>query len=93
MFEYLSEIMKISVGHLQKGSHLVLLCRMEEGHITWKETNKLDRVRSVYAHRSNCQSQVPSGKKVGTKDTSMPFRYFQRNVCKHKGDHDLSAHL
>ena len=65
---------------------------MEEGYITWKVTHKIDRVRRAYAHRSTSQSQVPCGnKKVGTKDTPMPCRYFQRNPCSHKGEHDTNG--
>ena len=47
MLEYLSDIMEDShdFGWASvKGSHAVLLCKMEEGRITWEETNKIDRV-------------------------------------------------
>ena len=51
MLEYLAEIMEDSHDFgfsAAKGSHAVLLCRMEEGHITWNETHKIDRVRRAY---------------------------------------------
>ena len=55
MLEYLSELMEDSHDFgwsSVKGSHTVLLCRMEEGRVTWKNTHKIDRVRRAYAHRS-----------------------------------------
>ena len=44
-----------------KGSHAVLLCRMEQDEIkSWLETDKIGRVRRAYAQKhsssqSNCQ--------------------------------------
>ena len=43
MLEYLSELMEDSHDFgwsSAKGSHAVLLCRMEEGRVTWKDTQK-----------------------------------------------------
>ena len=65
MLEYLAEIMKDSHGFgwaAAKSSHAVLLCKMEEGRITWDETN---RVRRAYAHRSTSISQGFHNKKIG----------------------------
>ena len=67
MLEYLAEIMEDSHDFgwaLAKGSHAVLLCKMEEGRITWDETNKIDRVRRAYAHRSTSQPQGAHNKKL-----------------------------
>ena len=95
MLEYLSQLMEDfhDFGWSSaKGSHAVLLCRMEEGRVTWKETHNIDRVRRAYAHRSTSQSQVPSGsKKVGQKDAPTPCKYYQRNSCSHKGDHETGG--
>ena len=92
MLEYLAEIMEDSLDFgfsAAKGSHAVLLCRMEEGRITWNETHKIDRVRRAYAHRSTSQSQNSNVKKKSSiKDASMPCRYFKKNACSHKNDHD-----
>ena len=54
MLEYLAEIMEDSHDFgwaAVKGSHAVLLCKMEEGRVTWDETHKIDRVR-----RAKCRS-------------------------------------
>ena len=97
MLEYLAEIMEDSHDFgwaAAKGSHAVLLCKMEEGRITWDETQKIDRVRRAYAHRSASLPQVThSNKKSGTKDQSMPCRYYQKNSCSHKGNHDTGGRL
>ena len=97
MLEYLSEIMEDSHDFgwsAAKGSHAVLLCKMEEGRITWDETHKIDRVRRAYAHRSTSSSQASHvNKKLGNKDQSMPCRYYQKNSCSHKGDHETGGRL
>ena len=97
MLEYLSEIMEDSHNFgwsAAKGSYVVLLCKMEEGRITWDETHKIDRVRRAYAHRSTSSSQAShANKKLGNKDQSMPCRYFQKNSCSHKGDHENGGRL
>ena len=47
MFDYLSQLME-DVNDFSwqsaKGSHVVLLCRME-GKVEWSETSKIDRIR------------------------------------------------
>ena len=95
MLDYLAEIMEDSHDFgfsAAKGSHTVLLCRMEEGRITWNETHKIDRVRRGNAHRSTTQSQNSNVKKKSSiKDASMPCRYFQKNACCHKNDHDTNG--
>ena len=97
MLEYLSEIMEDSHDFgwaAAKGSHAVLLCKMEEGRITWDETHKINRVRRAYAHRSTSSHQnTQSNKKSANKDHSMPCRYFQKNSCSHKGDHESGGRL
>ena len=95
MLEYLAEIMEDSHDFgfsAAKASHAVLLCRMEEGRIAWQETHKIDMVRRAYAHRSTSHGQNPNPKKkVTTKDSGMPCRYFQKNSCSHKNDHDTNG--
>ena len=96
MLEYLSDIMEDSHDFgwaSAKGSHAILLCKMEEGRITWEETNKIDRVRRAYAHRSTSQPQGAHSKKVASKDNSAPCRYYQKNSCSHKGDHETGGRL
>ena len=97
MLEYLAEIMEDSHDFSwssTKGAHAVLLCKMEEGRVTWEETHKIDRVRRAYAHRSTSSSHSSqSRKKLRSKDQSMPCRYYLKNTCSHKGDHETGGRL
>ena len=97
MLEYLAEIMEDSHDFgwsSAKGAHAVLLCKMEEGRVTWEETHKIDRVRRAYAHRSTSSSHSSqNSKKMGNKDQSMPCRYYQKNSCSHKGDQETGGRL
>ena len=34
-----------------KGAHALILCRMEEGKVNWLMSDKLDRLRRVYAQK------------------------------------------
>ena len=48
MLEYMSDLMDDAQDfgwNPAKASHAVLLCRMEEGKISWQETLKIDRIR------------------------------------------------
>ena len=50
MLDYLTDLMEDSHDfgwQNAKGSHTVLLCKMEDNKITWDETNKIDRVRRI----------------------------------------------
>ena len=43
-----------------KASHAVLLCRMEEGKVTWQDMAKIDRIRRSHAQRSSNSHSGPS---------------------------------
>ena len=54
MLDYLGEIMDDSHDFLwktAKGAHAILLCMMEEGRVTWQDTDKIDRIRWAYAQK------------------------------------------
>ena len=97
MLEYLAEIMEDSHDFgwaAAKGTHAVILCKMEEGRVTLDETHEIDRVRRAYAHRSTSFSpSAQNNKKSGSKDQSMLCRYYQKKSCSHKGDHETGARL
>ena len=45
MLEYLAELMEDSHDFgwsAAKGAHAVLLCKMEEGRVSWDQTHKID---------------------------------------------------
>ena len=48
MLDYLTDLMEDSHDfgwQAAKGSHAVLLCRMEDGKVAWDKTSKIDRIR------------------------------------------------
>ena len=58
MLDYLTEIMDDSHDFgwkTAKGAHAVLLSRMEEGRVTWQDTDKIDRIRRA------CPKSLPRG--------------------------------
>ena len=92
MLDYLSDLMEDSHDfgwQAAKGSHAVLLCKMEEAKITWDDTHKIDRVRRVHAQRAPHQSH----RKVENKDRSLPCRFYQKGSCSHRGDHETGGTL
>ena len=38
-------------GATAKGAHTVLLCRMQEGRVSWSDTHKIDRIRRGHAQK------------------------------------------
>ena len=87
MLEYLCDLMEDSQDFgwaSAKGAHAVLLVRMDEGRVSWLDTYQLDRIRRAHAQKANTHPNV--SKKIGNK--TMACKYFQRNQCHHKTDHE-----
>ena len=97
MLEYLTDLMEDSHDfgwQAAKGSHAVLLCRMEDGKVAWHETSKIDRIRRAHAQRMTTgQSQSFQNKKSERKDKAVPCKFYQRDTCSHTKDHDTSGQL
>ena len=54
MLEYMAELMEDSHDFgwsAAKGAHAVLLCKMEEGRVSWDQTPKIDQIRRAYAQK------------------------------------------
>ena len=94
MLEYLSEIMDDVQDFgwsAAKGSHAVLLCRMEKNKANWKQTEKIDHIRRAHAQKISSQPTNVNGKKLGS-DNGQPCRFYQNNTCPQKGDHNTAGH-
>ena len=82
MLDYLTDLMEDSHDfgwQAAKGSHAVLLCRMEDGKITWDETSKIDRVRRAHAQRlTSGHSQNVQIKKVNAKIRLSPVNSIRK---------------
>ena len=87
MLDYLAELMEDSHDfgwQSAKGSHAVLLCRMEDNKIQWQDTHKIDRLRRVHALRV---APTPQTKRTTAKDP-LVCKFYQRGSCMQKGDHE-----
>ena len=72
MLEYLAELMEDSHDFgwsAAKGAHAVLLCKMEEGRVSWDQTHKIDRIRIAHAQKIQ---NLNGTKRMHSKDTPTP---------------------
>ena len=94
MLEYLADLMEDAHDFSwasAKGSHAVLLCKMEEGKIQWTDTHKIDRIRRAHAQRFTQPNSQSSQKKSDNK--GMPCKFFQKGSCQHKTDHESGSNF
>ena len=69
MLEYLADLMEDANDFSwasAKGSHAMLLCKMEEGKLQWSDTLKIDRIRRAHAQRFTQQNQTQNSQKKRT---------------------------
>ena len=93
MLTYLSDLMEDTVDfswQSAKAAHAVLLCDMEQGNVSWSETQKIDRIRRAHAQRHNTarQNQKPT---YGSKPWFC--KQYQSGNCAHKKDHEMNGRL
>ena len=92
MLEYLAELMEDSHDfgwQSAKGSHAVLLCRMEDNKIQWQDTHKIDRLRRVHAQR---MAPTPQNKRINVKGP-LVCKFYQKGGCMQKGDHENNGQM
>ena len=92
MLDYLAELMEDSHDfgwQSAKGSHAVLLCRMEDNKIQWQDTQKIDRLRRVHAQR---MAPTPQTKRITAKGP-LVCKFYQRGSCMQKGDHENNGQM
>ena len=95
MLDYLAEIMDDSHDFgwkTAKGAYAVLFCRIEEGRVTWQETDKIDRIRRASAQKVKYVASGLNSRRINGIDSPTPCRYFQKGSCSHKGDHENNGH-
>ena len=64
MLEYLGDMMEDAQEKSwasAKAAHAVILCRMEEGKLTWSDTQGLDRLRRAHAQKILTTSSYGNG--------------------------------
>ena len=92
MLEYLAEIMEDAQDFSwasAKACHAVVLCRMEDGKLSWDDTQNLDRIRRAHAQKviGNSNHGATGGKFGTAKDTGLICKFFQIGSCNHNRDH------
>ena len=94
MLEYLADLMEDAQDFSwasAKAAHAVALCRMEDGKLSWKDTQGLDRVRRAHAQKniggSNSNNGVSSNKFGKNKELGFICKFFQIGTCSHSKDH------
>ena len=92
MLEYLAELMEDSHDfgwQSAKGSHAVLLCRMEDNKIQWQDTHKIDRLCRVHAQR---MAPTPQNKRINVKGP-LVCKFYQKGGCMQIGDHENNGQM
>ena len=92
MLEYMAELMEDSHDfgwNAAKGAHAVLLCKMEEGQVSWDQTHKIDQIRRAYAQKVQ---NLGGNKRTHSNDNPTPCKFFQKATCSHKVDHEVNGH-
>ena len=94
MLDYLADLMEDAQDFSwasAKAAHAVALCRMEDGKLTWQDTQGLDRVRRAHAQKNigsvNSNSGVASNKFGKNRDLGFICKFFQIGTCSHSKDH------
>ena len=93
MLEYLADLMEDAQDFSwasAKAAHAVALCRMEDGKLTWKDTQGLDRVRRAHAQKnitSSSTNGTNSKSQKNFKELGFICKFFQIGTCSHAKDH------
>ena len=74
MLQYMSDIMADATDFSwqnAKATHVVLLCDMERGAVTWDNSDKIDRIRRAHAqtHSLNSKSWAKTSEQRNMKKT------------------------
>ena len=62
---------------------------MDEGHVSWDQTHKIDRIREAHAQKVQNAS---GSKRTHFKDIPTPWNYYQKATCSQKTDHEVNGH-
>ena len=78
--------------HNAKAAHALLLCDMERGAVSWKETSKIDRIRRAHAQK-HLQNSKPWAKNSDTSASKKPWfcKPFQTGLCTINRDHESNG--
>ena len=88
MIDYITELMQDACDYSwdsAKGAHAVLLHRMADGVVDWKQLKELHKIRKRYAQTTST-TQVQE--KASKSQKVVPCLKFNKGVCPRNGDHE-----
>ena len=65
-----------------KGSHAMLLCKMEEGKVQWTDTHKIDHIRRAHAQQFTQQNHAQNSQKKSD-SMGIPYKVYKKGMCQH----------
>ena len=92
MYAYLTELMQDASDNswaAAKGAHAVLMYRMQDGVLDWRDLEKIKKIRQTYA-RSVVQNSGDSNAKRGS-GNGVACRNFQSGSCGFPGNHEING--
>ena len=93
MLEFLAEMMEdaqdLSWASV-KAAHAVILCRMEDGKLTWDDTETIDKLRWAHGQKNvvgqNSNLAMNNQKIMKGKDNGLICKFYQICSCNHCQD-------
>ena len=99
MVEYLTELFQDACDHswqATKGAHLVVMTKMEEGLITWRDLKKVNKARKTYVKASNNfnsgdthSNNNTNTNKAPKTPSSVPCRECNEGKCSRTAEHNM----
>ena len=92
MYTYLTELMQDAADNswaAAKGAHAVLMYRMQDGVLDWRDLEKIKKIRQTYA-RSVVHNSGDTNAKRGS-GNGVPCRNFQSGSCGFPGNHEING--
>ena len=92
MYAYLTELMQDTADNswaAAKGAHAVLMYRIQDGVLDWRDLEKIQKIRQTYA-RSVVHNSGDSNAKRGS-GNGVPCRNFQSGSCGFPGNHEING--
>ena len=95
MLWYLHELMEDATDFTwsnAKAAHAVLLCEMEKGSVSWKDTNRIDRICRAHTQKHS-GSRQNWGKSHDTHRKPWFCKPYETGQCQHIKDHEYTGKI
>ena len=95
MVRYMSELMEDATDFTWQGAkaaHAVLLCEFERGTVSWRDTNRIERIRRAHAQKHH-NTSTKYGLKAEFAKKPWFCRFYQNGTCQYQKDHEYNGKL